>query len=229
MGWNCPPYWWSEGVGLMTFHSILFESTTNSVTKEPLDAPDFFMDLNLDQIVDAIIAPKQEYNLRPFFYAPLHDVEVIRYRHEVMQDMEDGTLLEYIKTFAQNMLILRRYLVLIEKLDFNYHKKGWFLEAALDYCDAVTNLGNNLGLANLKSCGLLAFREYVTHYVQSPGFHRLVENAQTAKAGLSGVKYSVIAQLGKFSVRKYAGETDYTEEVESLREVQTRYGTRLSG
>jgi len=200
----------------MTFHSILFENTNNSVKNETLDAPDFFMDLNLDQIIDAIIAPKQEYNLRPFFYAPLHDVEAIRYRHEVMQDMEGETLMGYIKTFAQEMIIVRRYLALIEKLDFNYHKKGWFLEAALDYCDAVTNLVNNLDLVSLKSRGLLAFREYVTRYVQSPEFQMLVAKAQTTKVDLSGVKYSVIAQLGKFRVRKYDGETDYTVEVEKV-------------
>src|SRR5690606_26187696 len=38
--------------------------------------------------------------------------------------------------------------------------------------------------------------------------------AKRVKAGLSAVKYSVIIQTGKFSVRRYEGEPDYSLEVE---------------
>ena len=126
----------------MTFHSILFN--TNGVQKETAAQPSFFTDLNLDQVIEAITAPKQEYNLKSFFYTPLRDVETIRYRHEVMRDMENDTLMARIKVFAEKMTIVRRYLALIEKLDFNYHQKGWFLEAVLVYCEAVTGLARDL-------------------------------------------------------------------------------------
>ena len=55
----------------MTFHSILFESPEEAIKKETPEAPDFFVDLNLDQIVDAITVGKEEYNLKPFFYTSL--------------------------------------------------------------------------------------------------------------------------------------------------------------
>jgi hypothetical protein len=198
----------------MTFHSILFKNTNDRIEDETLDPPDFFRDLNLDQIINAITAGKQTYDLKPFFYTPLRDVDAIHYRHEVMQDMAGETLMGHIETFAQKMVIVRRYLALVEKLNFHYHQKGWFLEAALVYCDAITGLARDLSLANLKSRGLLAFSEYVTHYIHSPEFQSLLTEAQTVKGGLSSVKYSVIIQSGKFSVRKYEGETDYSVEVE---------------
>ena len=44
----------------MTFHSILFDRTEDSTKKETPEAPVFFVDLNLDQIVDTITAGKQE-------------------------------------------------------------------------------------------------------------------------------------------------------------------------
>ncbi len=65
------------GVFRMTFHSILFETTDDSTQKETLEAPAFFVDLNLDQIIDAITAGKQEYNLKPFFYTSLKDIAAI--------------------------------------------------------------------------------------------------------------------------------------------------------
>jgi len=200
----------------MTFPSILFEKTKDGQKRETVAAPDCFGDLNLDQVVEAITTGKQEYNLKPFFYTPLPDVETIHYRHEVMQDMADETLMGYIKAFAEKMVSVRRYLALVEKLDYNYHQKGWFLEAALVYCQAVTGLAADLSQANLQSRGFLAFREYITHYVHSPGFETLRAEAQAVKDDLSGVKYSVIAQSGKFSVRQYDDEADYSVEVEKV-------------
>ena len=61
----------------MTFHSILFEATEDSNKRETHQAPVFFTDLNLDQIIDAITAGKEEYNLKPFFYTSLHDIDAI--------------------------------------------------------------------------------------------------------------------------------------------------------
>lgn len=102
----------SDNVGPMTFHSILFEKTDDVLKQETFAAPDCFGDLNLDQVVDTITAGKQEYHLKPFFYTPLHDVQAVRYRHEVMQDMEDEMLIAHIKVFAEKMVIVRRYLAL---------------------------------------------------------------------------------------------------------------------
>jgi hypothetical protein len=196
----------------MTFYSILFEK--ENIQKESAKQPEFFQDLNLDQVINAITARKKDYNLKPFFYNHLRDAETIHYRHEVMRDMEGKDLMACINAFAEKMIIVRRHLGLVEKLDFNYHKQGWFLEAVLLYCDAVIGLVENLNTAQVKSRGFLAFREYVTNYVHSHGFQSLRTEAQRVKSGLSDVKYCVIVQYGKFSVRKYEGETDYSVDVE---------------
>jgi len=199
----------------MIFHSILFNK--DNVQKETTEQPDFFTDLNLDQVIETITVSKQKYNLKPFFYTPLRDVETINYRHEVMQDLEDDTLLAHIKAFAEKMSSVRRHLALSENLGYEYQKKGWFLEAALVYCEAVVNLGRDLSLANLQSSGFLAFREYLTHYIQSSGFESLRAEAQAVKTGLAAVQYCVIVRKsGKVSVQKYDGETDYSVEIEKV-------------
>src|SRR6266702_2958956 len=91
----------------MTFHNILFERNEDSIKKETLEAPDFFVDLNLDQIIDTITAGRQEYNLKPFFYTSLNDIDAITYRHEIMRDLENQMLFEHIQSFAQKMRAMR--------------------------------------------------------------------------------------------------------------------------
>jgi hypothetical protein len=198
----------------MTFHSILFEKPEDGIKPETLEAPAYFVDLNLDQVVHAFTARRQEYDLKPFFYTPLREAETILYRHEVMRDLEDEQLMAYIKRFAEKMILVRRYLGLVEKLDFNYHKKGWFLEAALMYCEAVTSLAHDLSLAGLGSRGLLALHDYVTNYADSHGFQSLKAEAEGVKGGLSNAQYCVTIQEGTVKVRKYEGQTDYSLEVE---------------
>jgi len=195
----------------MTFHSILFDK--DDVQKEKTEQPEFFPDLNLDQVIDAITARKKEYDLKPFFYNHLRDAETIYYRHEVMRDLENDELMIHVKAFAEKMIVVRRYLGMVEKLDFHYHREGWTLEAALLYCGAVTDLASSLSQTNMKSDGFLALREYITNYVHSHVFQSLRKEAQKVKSGLSEVKYSVIVEYGKFSVRKYEEETDYSVEV----------------
>lgn len=195
----------------MTFYSILFDR--DAARKETAEQPECFADLNLDQVIEAITARKKDYNLKPFFHAPLRDAEAIFYRHEVFRDMENPAVMAAINAFAEKMAVTRRYLGMVEKLDFHHHKQGWLLEAALLYCEAVGNLAHDLNQAKLQSRGLQSFRGYVTEYVQSPAFQSLQKEAQKVKQGLSSVRYCIIIQEGRFSVRRYEGESDYSVEV----------------
>lgn len=198
----------------MNFCSILFEKSQDGIQKETSEQPPFFTDLNLDQIINAITAGKDAYNLKPFFYSLLHDVETIQYRYAIMQDLENEALLEYIKAFAQKMIIVRRYLALIEKLNFKNHQKGWLLEAVDVYCEAITSLAHGLTLENVKSRGFQAFRAYLIDYASSHGFKSLMAETKKLRAELSTVKYCVVIKGDTVKVRKYESETDYSVEVE---------------
>jgi len=198
----------------MTFDSILFERTEDSIRKDTLEAPVFFVDLNLDQIIDAITAGKQEYNLKPFFCTSLHDVGAIEYRHEIFRDLENARLFKNILSFAQKMRAVRDHLAQAEKLYYKYQKERWFLEAVEIYCDAVTCLMQDLSLADLKSRGFVHVRDYVAAYAQSEGFTSLLAETKQLLADLSSVHYSLLIKGNAVTVQKYESESDYSVEVE---------------
>lgn len=197
----------------MSFHSILFERTEDSIQEETLEMPVFFVDLNLDQIVDTITADKQEYHLKPFFYTPLKDIAAITYRHEIMQDLEHQPLFEHMQVFAQKMRTMREYLAQADKLHYTYQKKRWFLDAVALYCDAITDLVHNLSPHDIQARGLLAFRAYVTDYVSSDHFTSLFAETKQLKADFSSVAYCLLIKGNSVKVRTYEAESDYSTDV----------------
>lgn len=197
------------------FRSILFDHSAPGTENAAKEEPVFFSDLNLDQVIDTITRGKERYELRPFFYSPLKDIGTIQYRHEVMRDLEDLTLLDDVRLFAQGISTVREYIELSTKLSYKYQKERWFLEAVGVYCDVVRNLLDDLTRADVKSRGLLAFRDYLDSYVKSERFRSLCSETEIVLSKLSQVKYSIIIRGGSFTVRKYNSEIDYSTVVEN--------------
>ncbi len=199
----------------MTFHSILFQSPADRVPDERVAVPDFFVDLNLDQIVAAVTAGRDEYDLKPFFYTSLHDIDAITYRHEVMQALQNTHLLDIINVFAQSMRAMRQHLAQSGKLRYRQQKERWFLDAVQIYCDAVTGLAHDLSLAEFTSRGLLAFREYLYQYAASEHFGALFKQTKELEVDLASINYCVLINSSNLQVRKYEGERDYSADVEA--------------
>ena len=198
----------------MTFHSILSSDGDASGTKETSQAPEFFVDLNLNQIIDTLTASKDEYNLKPFFYTSLADIHTIYYRQAVFQDLETPLLFNQIISFARKMRSARELLAQAAKLYHRYQKCSWFLDTVAIYCDTITCLAHDLSLVELQSTGFLAFRDYLTQYSQSDRFASLLTETKALKIDLSTVQYSILIKGGGFKVRKYEEETDYSASVE---------------
>jgi DNA mismatch repair protein MutS len=199
----------------MTFHSILFERNDDRLRAEKAEAPAFFRDLNLDQIIDAVTASKQAYDLKPFFYTSLQTIDAIKYRHEVLKDLESSPVLQHINAFAQGMRAVRDHIAQAEKLSYKYQKQSWLLDAVAIYCDIVNRLAHDLSTAEMESRGLSDFRDYLINYTESGGFSALLAETQKLKADLSTIKYCILVRGDTFKVRKYDSEIDYSADVEA--------------
>jgi DNA mismatch repair protein MutS len=199
----------------MSFYSILFETPDDRVGDDALDAPAFFVDLNCDQIVAAITAGREEYNLKPFFHSRLRRVDAIEYRHDVMQDLESASLHQRVIAFAHTMREIRDHLLRVQKLHYKEQRQAWFLDAIEVYCQSISSFANDLCGLDLRSRGFLGFRDYLMRYADSSRFNSLVSETRVLRADLATVDYCVHIKSSGFTVRKYRREIDYSAEVEA--------------
>lgn len=198
----------------MEFGSILFQEIDKDLNIDNPALPDFFVDLSLDKIVAAVTAGKEEYRLVPFFRIPLADIGTIRYRNQVMLDLDTGPLIEHVRDFAQCMRDMRERLQKVEKLYYKYQKQWWFLDAVQTYCEGVVAFTRNVADTDSRSEGFAALRDYLSAYVQDPGFKSLLEQTAGLKRDLSSISYCLHIQGSTVDVRMYRSEPDYSAQVE---------------
>jgi DNA mismatch repair protein MutS len=196
------------------FRSILFDRPDAATILDPDAAGELFGDLNLDQVFSAVRAGRDEYDLEPLFRMPLNSVESIRYRQDVLRDLEGEGLVTVVRAFAAAMRAMRVQLARAESLHHRYQKGRWFLEAAAAYSDAVSALADGLAAARLRSAGFVGLRDYVAGYRKSSQFAALLADVADLSAGLAEIRYNLHVKGNRIKVSRYAGEPDYGAEVE---------------
>jgi DNA mismatch repair protein MutS len=216
----------------MVFHSILFDEREIGRNVDNQEAPEFFKDLNLDQVVDAITEGFKDYDLAPFFYFRLDDLDAISYRQEVMRDFDDTRLMESVKSFSTQMRAMRERLKQAKDLYFKYAIERGFLGAVEIYCQAVEGFLDQLGELHLRSRGLRAFRAYLKNYVASSPFRDLATETDKLRLDLSNVQYCLLLKGDSITVRHYDGESDYSTAAEETfskfrREKETDYQLKI--
>lgn len=196
------------------FSSILYPGEDAPGLPDDVRAPECFPDLNLDQVVSAVTAGRDEYNLRPFFHTAAPNTATISYRHEVMRDLESKEALGFVKTFSAKMRSMREQVTTLNKLYYRLQKEAVFLDAIAFYCDAVAQLATDLGAAPLQSRGLGAFRQHVDDYVRSTRFRTLHDGMKGIKRELAGIEYTVLMPYTSATVRRFGSEPDYGDIIE---------------
>jgi DNA mismatch repair protein MutS len=171
-------------------------------------------DLNLDRIVDAVAGRSEQRDLIvQLLCQQAGDVSTVTYRHEVFRDLEDPGLFLAAGQFAEQMRRVRIHLGQLPKMYSRHQQEGWFLDAAVIYCDAIRSLAVELEAGPIASRGLRAFRDYLASYVVSDGFTRLASDAAARRAELSQVTYQVRIKGLRVDVSRYDGEPDYSAEI----------------
>jgi hypothetical protein len=196
------------------FISLLVDESTGAAPLEAREDRSFASDLNLDQIVAKIAGVREEHAfIARLLYGQLGDVDTVNYRHEVFRDLEDRPLVGQMQQFADVMSQVRIHLGQLHKMQYQYQREGWFLDAASMYCDAVQTLAEVLRSARLGSRALRRFRAFLAAYVASDGFVGLVADTKVQKGALTQIRYCTRIRGLRVDVTRYDDQADYSAEV----------------
>lgn len=193
--------------------SILFTPTVAPDVQLQTTAPDVFGDLNLDQLVDAVVAGRDDYDLTPFFFTPLTSVEEVEFRHAVIGDLRSGQVADVVRAFAHGMKAMRDQLTLASKLRYLHQRERVFLDAVSGYIATVGALASGLMSEELRSEGLLAFRDHLDRYVASEGFSTLADDTDRVGDGLNRIDYEYLIDGNRISVFPHTEEIDCSAAV----------------
>ena len=203
----------AEEAASSRFASILFDEPAGEVVGAVWELPSCFEDLNLDQVLEALTTGREQYDLAPFFCAPLHEVGAVEYRHDVFRDLRTAPVRVAVEAFAGEMRTMREHLEQGEKLRHRHQQERWFVDAVAVYCDAVRAFAEALGRLDVRSRGFLGLRAYLSDYVGSDAFASLASETKAVGDALGGVRYTVQIRGNTVRVASYADETDYSTEV----------------
>ena len=196
------------------FTSILYNRKELEPRQEDVaPQPEFFHDLNLDQVVSSLTKGREEFGLESFLYAPVSDLACLTFRHEVMQDLQASPIFDAVKAFTEGIQQVKRYAAVYSKAYYPEEGRRWRLDSADLYSEAVEAFVETLRTSQPNSVGLKAFLQYSTGYLQSQPYQMLRAEVKGIKADLSGIRFGLLLGEGRITVKRYEEQPDYTEVV----------------
>ena len=202
------------------FFSILFPDKQRHDELRQSAMPEYFKDLNLDQVVNALLRGREEFKLEPFFYTPLRYPDTIGYRQQILRDLEQPQCYTQVRQFAldihdisKRMLTVRESLQSTKIYHNNYLTKGRCLDLARKYRAAINNLLDAVSIETLQSPGLQSFYVYLQNYIASVSFQDFSRYIDAMTTSLATVEYCMLIKKNTIKVRKYEQQEDHGQQI----------------
>jgi len=197
----------------MGFCSILGRKEFPDFESEKIVMPNFFYDLNLDQVVEEILDKQRLYDLRKYyFFKP--EAEDIPYRIDVLKDMEASkSLFQKIVDFSLAMRKVRKHLDNMKDSDLEIQRQKWNLDAAYYYVNVVKKLYSDLEEENLGSEGFQGFFEWLKIYTTSEPFLRLCNDTERQMQLFHEMKFNIHIMRDRVIIKPGYLEEDYCKQV----------------
>lgn len=178
--------------------------------------PEFFYDLNLDQLINNLCKFDEKTYLKNIFYTLLLTKEDISYRQEIFFDLEKESIFNAITNFINNFKNLEKKKEEINNL-YNYRQKQkYFLDLINNYIEQILELLNNFEELAIQSKGLQSLKEYLSSFVKTKNFILCKEEANFLLKELKKITYCISISGNTITVKDYETEENYIEIIEQV-------------
>ena len=205
------------------FISILFPTPESRTRARRVDEPDCFRDLRLGSLFAGLADPRGGADLREFYYTMLDDPAVIRYRQDVLRDLDDPETNAAVTAFSRRVFEVRRFLLQFRgnhpgprSIKDHPLDQGRLLNSALNYNQAVKDLGEFFSAHAPASEGLRRFAAYLESFTASERFAAFSAAVTEIREAMDAVDYCLTVRGNILRVEKYAGQEDFSAYIQNL-------------
>lgn len=184
--------------------------------EEKVSEPEYFRDLNLDQIIQAIFLTRKEYKLNEYYYRLPVDQSVISYRQDIMKDMEKEKVFEAFLQFSDQMKQVREFLEKIRKSEVQIQKERWQYDALFVYSNAIDMLYQNLSEESLQSDGLQRLLCLLKEKKEQEDYLQFQKAISELNSQLDQMRVLVTLNQDKLKIVTGCMEEDYCNRFEQL-------------
>ncbi len=196
----------------MAFNSILGTAVSEEIRDRK--QPEYFVDLNLDQVVNRIQKCSPDYRVKEYFYV-FPTKEDLVYRQEIYGDIKKGILYDRLMQFSADM---RRSADKEISPSFSgepLQGACWQLESVYFYCKAILELKQALeaGFAKkeLAAAGLKELQIFLEELCKEPGFAQMQTEAYRIWEMVTGTKFTLEINANKLRILPMAQDGTYED------------------
>ncbi len=201
------------GCGTMGFTSILDLIEVEEEVR--MKRPTFFLDLNIDQIVDSIQDKNSQYDLRRLFWYFPKNQECEEYRRQVYADIKQEPIYEGLNCFSKTLQKMRVFLENKENVEFEIQKNICQVEAVGAYVTGILQLKTTLQ-EHLRSKGFQNLKEYLDTYSQTTEYEKLEKEVLGLVKELDDLRLIITIENNKVEIKEGSLDGSYEKKLEGL-------------
>lgn len=191
----------------MEMFSLLNKHDNN---ERQTEKPSFFLDLNIDQIIDKVSEDWVE-DIRELYYALPEDQETEDYRRAIFTEVKKEGILPVLMEFLELMRQREDCIKRKEKVEEAVQKYVWYIQEAARYIEALEMLKNKLEEFSFQSEGMRGLVEFLSQGVSDTEYCAFKEEVLKLRDELAGFRMLLTYEKDRFTVSEGMGKGTYED------------------
>ncbi len=190
--------------------SLLNKSDRNKREKDVPERPAYFIDLNLDQILEKVTADWGE-EAEGLYEGFPENRETEEYRRAIYSDIKNSEVLSAMDGYYGSIKERRLFAERKEKAYETLQTQAWYLRETCAYVDALEKLKEELDKAALTSEGMKGLLSFINDCLSSESYLKLKEEAMALRTELASFRVLITYEKEKITITDGKGTGAFEE------------------